>query len=360
MEIYVPSEKDNDKVIKFLCKVFHRPFPRLIPSLYGKGKNSMRYHFCLEKDGALRGALCAYPQEIKIGSVSINGLGIGMVATDKKARGQGIMSAMLEHSFNVYKDSADIACLTGLRHRYEHFGFYPCGVNYIYKISDSSSNKWKNGNPYAVVKAKSEEDFEAVDRLALTAEQVVKGSLATEHETLKNWFSKLYLLKREGKTVGFASGKFDVLERIYIEGGTVNDYIQGAIAFKKYRKKSLLKVEVLPVEDALKEAMASASEDYEIDCHAKFKVFSYKRLLEKLIAISLERNQSIKYAGVIEVSGREKLKINIEEGNFSVSETEEGADVVLEEWQAVQIFLGAEQGPIQGLQKIALRHSDFI
>ena len=363
MKIYVPNESENKKVISFLNKVFHKPFPRLIPSLYGKGKNTMKYHFAANKDGVLRGAVCAYPEAIIINGIAINGIAIGMVATDKKTRGQGIMSAMLNHSFKEYQDSYEISMLTGRRHRYEHFGYYPAGANYLYDISDMSIKKWDKGNPYTIVKAKTEEDFEAVNKLSQGCPLRVERPLANESDVLRNWFSNLYLVKKDGITVGYASGKFFVhheLECMYIDKGESIDYIQAVKAYKDMKRIKLLKVQVLPSEKVFKEAMSLCSEECTMVAHDKYKVFSYKKLLEKLVAISLVDLADLNYNGVVEIVGREKLKINVGNGAYAIEETTEAPTLIISEKDMIAQLFGLDECFIKGLHKVSLRHSDFI
>ncbi|MBQ8178665.1 MAG: GNAT family N-acetyltransferase [Clostridia bacterium] len=362
MNIRVPNNEENKKVIKFLNKVFHKPFPSLIPSLYGKDKNTMQYHYVVEKEGVLSGAICAYPEDITLGGVTINGVAIGMVATAKKARNQGIMGMMLRRSEEAYKDSADVMFLTGRRHRYEHFGYYPAGATYCFEISSVSIKKWEKDNPYVIVRAKTEEDFLEVNELSSKRNMVVDRPRASESDVIRNWFSKLYLVKKKGRTVGYASGKFFKgyeLECLYVEGGTL-DCIQAVKAYKDCVKAPVLKVQVLPTEKVYKEAMSLCSEEYVVTSHEKYKVLSYKRLIEKLIAATLSEGKTLSYEGVLEIGGREKLEIVAKDGEFAVRETDKEPTLTISEKDAIASLLGQEESIIPGLQKISLRHSDFI
>ena len=363
MEIRVAKKEENKKVIRFLNKVFHKPFPRLIPSLYGKDKNMMEYHYLVEENGELVGGVCAYPEEITSCGITIKGVAIGMVATLKSARGKGVMTNMLKHVEDAVSNDADVMFLTGRRHRYEHFGYYPAGCLYSFEISNMSIKKWENGNPYTIVKAKSQEDFNKVDELNAFGEVVVSRPLATESETLRNWFSKLYLIKCGEEVVGFIGGKLfkgHTLERIFIKDGSACDYIYGVSAYKKYKGASVLKVEVLPTESALKSGMHACSEEYSVVSHEKFKVLSYKRLFEKLLLISVKQSKIEDFSKVIEIASREKLLLSVEGGNVRVEETDAPAQLIMTEEQAIASLLGQEESIVKGLVKIALRHSDFI
>lgn len=363
MEIRVAKKEENKEVIKFLNKVFHKPFPRLIPSLYGKEKNLMDYHYVVREAGELIGAICAYPEDIIADGITINGVAIGMVATKKTSRGKGVMTTMLNHSFNEYKDKADVMFLTGRRHRYEHFGYYPAGACYSFQISSMSIKKWEKGCPYSIVKAETEEDFEAVDSMAKGARVVIKRPLARECETLRNWFSKLYLIKKEEEVVGFASGKLfkgHTLERIHLKNGSVEDYIKAVSSYKNFKKAPVLNVDVLPTECTLKKAMHACSEDYSVSSHEKYKVISYARLIEKLLLISTSENELENYNKVIEILGREKLRVSVINNKVTVAKSDESPDVVLTEEEAICSLLGQEESIVPGMVKIALRHSDFI
>lgn len=360
MEIRVPKQEEKKKVVKFLNKVFHRPFPSLIPSLYGKNKNTMEHHFIVEENGKLVGGICAYPQEIKVGDIGISGVGVGMVATLKSMRGKGVMSSMLRRVFSEYENKAEVSYLTGRRDRYQHFGYYPAGEDYAYKISDSSIKKFVNGCPYTIELAKTDDDLNMVDTIAESAELVVKKPGATESDVLKNWFSKLYVIKENGSVVGFVSGKFRTIERIFIKDASEQDYINGVYAYKNFKGISSLEVEVMPMEKTLKQAMHSASEDYFVKSTAKYKVFSYKRLIEKLLLIGSQNDRLEDYEKIIEIKGRERLKISISNGAITVDESEEEPNVILTEEQAIASLLGIEESLVKGIGKISIRHSDFI
>ena len=209
--------------------------------------------------------------------------------------------------------------------------------------------------------AKTKEDLEKVEQLKKNRLLEVKRPLATETDTLNNWFSKVYLVYKDGNLVGYAGGKFfgaHNLEIMYVEGG-VEEYIKAASAYRIWKKIPILLVEVLPTEKDFNEAMSQIAEEYSIKSIYKYKVFSYEKLFKKLIAITLQFNPSLSYNGVVEIEGREKLKIVVGNGEYVVEKTDEEASVTYSEKSAIAWLLGAENGPIP-LAKISLRHSDFI
>ena len=359
-KIYLPSKEDNKKIIRILNGIFKKHFPSLIPSLYGKGKNSMEYHYCLEEDGKLNGIVCAYPSTINVGPVSIKGLGIGMVSTRKSARGKGVMTTLLNHILGSANESYDIAYLTGRRKRYEHFGFYPAGVNYIYDISGTSIQKYKNGNPYTVKKVKSEEDINAVNELSKTGYQVVERPNTSDAEVLRNWYAKLYLLLKDGAPVGFMNVQLNKIERVYVKGGSADDYGYAISAYMQYKGKKFIKVEAIPSEKECIKALDDISEVKIVHSGFKYKIFSFARLTEKLASLAVAEGDSGSYSAVIEVVGKEKFALTVKDGAVNVCHTEEASNIVLTEQQAVSALLGGERISIPCLAPISLHHYDLI
>lgn len=85
----------------------------------------------------------AIPQTLSTGvdGETIECWGIGGVATDRRYRGNGYMSQLLEFWFDQMND-ADVPLteLSGNRQRYAHFGYENAGVEYQYALTERSFN----------------------------------------------------------------------------------------------------------------------------------------------------------------------------------------------------------------------------
>ena len=92
----------------------------------------------------------------------------------------------------------------------------------------------------------------------------------------------------------------------------------------------------------------------------KYKVLSYNRIIEKLIVATLSEGKALSYEGVVEIGGRERLEIVAKDGECVVRETDKEPTLTISEKDAIASLLGQEESIIPGLQKISLRHSDFI
>ena len=357
--VYVPSDDQNKSLIKLLNKVFRKNFPTLLPTLYGKDKCTAKYHYCIDLDGKRVGAVCAYPSEIKVGEVAINGLGIGMVATKKSARGKGVMTTLLNHALTNAEKEYDIAYLTGRRKRYEHFGFYPAGCNHMYEISNISIQKYKKGNPYKIIRVKSKAQMAMVNALSAKGYQVINRPLATDAEVLLNWHNKLYLVEKQGTPVGFISAKLIKLDRIFIDGGSQDDYAYAVSAFMQFKKLKFIMAEAIPSEAECIKALDDVSETKSIREGFKFKVFNYARLFNKLSLLAVQEGYKGEFCKTIEIEGVEKFTLSIRNGIVNVTSTEEEAELILTEQQAVEVLLGPSARDIP-LAKFGLHHSDLI
>ncbi|MFU8868945.1 GNAT family N-acetyltransferase [Natronococcus sp.] len=107
-------------------------------------------HAVIETDGEIVSHIAAVPQTLVVGGDTVECWGIGGVATDKRYRGDGYMSQLLEFWFDRMDDAGvPLSELSGNRQRYNHFGYENAGAELRYTISERSFA----GTPEAVADA---------------------------------------------------------------------------------------------------------------------------------------------------------------------------------------------------------------
>ncbi|WP_323173421.1 GNAT family N-acetyltransferase [Natrialba sp. PRR66] len=96
-------------------------------------------HAIIEKDGEIVSHIAAIPQTLVVGEGTVECWGIGGVATDKRYRGNGYMSQLLEFWLDRMDDAGvPLSELSGNRQRYNHFGYENAGAELRYTISKRS------------------------------------------------------------------------------------------------------------------------------------------------------------------------------------------------------------------------------
>ncbi|MBO5775917.1 MAG: hypothetical protein J6R35_00930, partial [Clostridia bacterium] len=189
--------------------------------------------------------------------------------------------------------------------------------------------------------------------------QVINRPLATDAEVLLNWHNKLYLVEKQGTPVGFISAKLIKLDRIFIDGGSQDDYAYAVSAFMQFKKLKFIMAEAIPSETECIKALDDVSETKSIREGFKFKVFNYARLFNKLSLLAVQEGYKGEFCKTIEIEGVEKFTLSIRNGIVNVTSTEEEAELILTEQQAVEVLLGPSARDIP-LAKFGLHHSDLI
>ena len=88
-------------------------------------------------------------------------------------------------------------------------------------------------------------------------------------------------------------------------------------------------------------------------------MFNYARLFNKLSLLAVQEGYKGEFCKTIEIEGVEKFTLSIRNGIVNVTSTEEEAELILTEQQAVEVLLGPSARDIP-LAKFGLHHSDLI
>jgi predicted N-acetyltransferase YhbS len=91
-------------------------------------------YWIAEWDGRMVATLGLYPYPVRVGPVVFHAAGVGQVATLPEARGQGLMSRLLQ-AVSQQADSYDFTWLYGDALRYGRYGWTPGGWTYRFTTS---------------------------------------------------------------------------------------------------------------------------------------------------------------------------------------------------------------------------------
>ncbi len=109
-----------------------RDFQKELPFLFHDQR--IGDHIVYEEDGELLGCVGLYPYDMRIGEVVFKTAGVGQVATLPKARGKGVMSALLNELNRISSElNLDFSWLNGDRRRYGRYGWATGGCRFIFE-----------------------------------------------------------------------------------------------------------------------------------------------------------------------------------------------------------------------------------
>lgn len=224
------EEKDFDEIVYKLNKYFQQPqgfFQSYVPVLYKVGKNTHENHIIVKCNDVIVGIIAVKKKNIHINNETFSFVLLGSLAVDFDYRNQGIMGLLFDYILNKYSYEVDFFGLSGSFDRYKRFGFFPSEKMYRYNYE----MKELSNNPYS---------FELVndDTVSFCEELYLKQSYKVDRENMIDnlymWAYKPYLIKKDGKNLGYLiyNPKFNLIEEIILlDNNELNDVINSFVLF---------------------------------------------------------------------------------------------------------------------------------
>lgn len=278
------------EIIPFIDKVFKENFKKLLPKIYTAGKYD-HYHYTVRENGKIIGATAAIPTDIAVYDRKLSARGIGMVSTDKKARGRGIMSAMVKRAVSdAEKENVDFMFLSGNRQRYEYMGFVPAGYKYTFTLLKHNIKHMKRKLDFTFVKIN--EQSPELDKIIGCYDQSDVHFLRDDFfKTISSWKTKeIYAVKNAfGKVIGHIAKKWWTI----VDFNTVEPENSAYIikAFMEYMHMPRIKAEIYPSEPEVVQNLSSYFEYPEINTCCNINVLNYKNTIETLLYMQSKRTR---------------------------------------------------------------------
>lgn len=337
--------KDFKELLKFENKVFKIRFENKVPKIYNHPELA-KLHGVYKDNGKIVGAICVYPGSFRLGEESLAVAGIGSVAVSKSMRGKGIMKELMEYAGEESERlGADVGVLSGYRRRYERFGYVPAGVKYVYEVSDHFISRHVPKNDFSFERAESEAALREIEELQKSLPAFHERESEKLSDILKTWHSVPYLVKgKNGETRGylvFKAQESAVSEFVLKENGEARDVL---VLFAREKRLKRVFLWAQHFQKELLSEMLSFGEHFRIECAGSLKIFSFKRVLQKMLSFTLSRS-SLQNGTLVLKAGGENLKIEVRGNEAFVTETDEKPEVVLTREQAT-VFLTRPDGAL--------------
>jgi len=140
-------------------------FQAAYPHLYQPTEEAMSWAYVVVEDDEIVSHVGVYPIETVTAGVSLSVGGIGAVSTAPKARGNGYMTKLLNHTIDeMRRIGYPVSWLGGDRQRYNTFGWELAGPVYDLEFSDRSL-RWHKVAPVEIEEVMPAEALDTVRRL---------------------------------------------------------------------------------------------------------------------------------------------------------------------------------------------------
>ncbi|WP_139902809.1 GNAT family N-acetyltransferase [Clostridium thermarum] len=369
-EILKGNPKDYEDIIDFGNYVFGIDFPTILPKLYKGHEETSVYHHIVKEAGKIKAMVGSFPLDLMVGGSHLKGKGIGTVSVHRYSRGSGYMKLLMDRAMaETEEEGCDFAVLSGMRQRYEYWGFTPCGLSMNLEFN-SANIKHCNitvEDNYKFVEYNADADKRTTERTTeRTAEHTSKHTdklqtnNADKHTTndtaqdlpkaihlhnsqpvhavrpeesfidiAKSWNSRIYFVYKNDEFAGYISAADNyekIREMVLVDQEDIDKVL---ISFMK--NFNIQDTNVVMHFQKAKEFMKLSRfcETYSINSSANIYVINYKKVIEAFMKLKNTCQPLQEGALVLDIKEKGRYKIEVKDGSIRVDETEADYDISL-------------------------------
>lgn len=336
MKINKIEKCDYSNLIKFISKVFHVNFPKLLPKFYLGNPEVCDFHYGIKENGKFVGAIGSAPLQLKCLDNTINIRAVGMVACHKSMRGKGIMSSMLNYiAQQAVAEDVDCMILGGKRQRYQNYGYTPVGAHYYYTVTRENLKKNNVNSPYKVVLDKTgiySKEFFVMNN---SQSQYAVRSLDEYNKIVSTWKNKCYAILDNNIVVGQIICKRNTINEVLCNENV--DPLEVISSFMKAKKRPFITVCTYTHQTKVVQRLDYVSESLKVKSACQLKTINFARMIVALLQLKLSQQamEDCKYN--ISIVGVQDFCIQIKENKALVQPVQGQADYIYESEQQANL-----------------------
>lgn len=337
--------EEYEDIIDFINYVFSQnqcphDFKKLLPKLYGDGRNYAEYHYLIEEAGRIKALVCAMPLEYGIHTEVLKACCIGMVSVHPYARGKGYMKQLMNYVLEDVKSQGfHYIFLGGQRQRYEYFGFEPSGMMAEFTVTATNVRHLLQGidaKEVGIVPLENEEQLNQA--YSLYQSQPVKALRSREdfYDILSSWQSTPYgiILKNEyaGTLVLRPDG---AVTELMLSSGDYYPYVLKALFSLTGKEEH--KFPAAPFEEEKLDFLMQIAEYSNISTCESYRILDWKSVLLTLLRLKAAGEPLAEGTLVLAV-GQDKIKIEVKDNIVAVHMDKEEEDIFLTSLNATALL----------------------
>lgn len=336
-EIKKTEAPDYRELLKFEINVFRVPFLHLMPKLYKDRKYCTENSRVIKSGGKIIGAYSHCPNTVYTTCGSLKAIGIASVAASRKHRNEGLMTAMMLHSEKeAIENGVDIGYLGGLRHRYERFGYIPCGEKFVYDVTDHFSKHNVRKEKYSFLPlGKCRAELQKAHSLFMSQPIHLERKKEDFELITKTWFNRCFVIfdSRSNFSGYLITDRFlkEINEIVLTDSSSLKDV---TVSFLKEFSKDKISVIFMPWQKALIDEAAAFGEKFRVENACSMKFFSFRKPIEILLNNKL-RTDILPEGTLVLRLGDETVRVTVKDKKCEAALSEEKPDITLSYREAV-------------------------
>ncbi len=325
MNIRTANSKDMDNIINVINTTFSSvrdydfDIRRVQPKVYNTNKDLSSIHTIIEEDNKIVSIAGNYKSAINIAGKSYPFTILGSVSTLPEYQGKGYFKKLVTQVLSDTQNNGYIfTMLTGLRHRYNYFGFEKCGYRYYFEIDRNFCKYQKSKEGLSLVEF-SQDMLEDIYNIYLAKKPIIAREKDDFVATLSTSNSKIYVYKLNNQIIGYTT--FDFIKKRVNEFVAQKELIPYCVKliFEHFEEKSITIV-VSPFDKDTMEVLDTFAEDKKTTEQIHFKVYDMVKFLQMMFEVNKTIKTYPNYNQVFKINNQ-NIEINIVDNMVNVSTT---------------------------------------
>ncbi len=329
-------------------------FEMILPKMWKRDNEHMGKHITCRIDGKMKSIIGIYPLRTKIGTHEFMFCTVGNVATHPDSRGHGYMDQLMRFAIEeLGRMHVDAARLSGLRQRYERYGFEPAGTKYTYILTErnmkscpmveSISNNFHKMISFVQIDMESMELLIKARKLFSRQKfAVVRESLEDFYLSTKAWqMTPWAALDENGEMIGYlvASGNGDTLaEQLVYNDDRFLDMIFAWIVRNGLES---VRMDFAPWERKRCRLLGLICENSSVSVASSFLIRSWAEIINALMELKAQQDKMLDGCFVLGIEGYGNISLQVRNGIGSCCrEVSKAADFTLTPLTATRLLLG--------------------
>ena len=340
-----------------------RDGPTLLPKIHKPEYFMEGIHYLAREGGRIKAAAGAYPVDWEFQpDIRLPGRGIGMVTVHPYSRSRGLMKELMNWLLDdIKRDGIVFAFLTGLRQRYEYFGFSLTGSIYTfvcnkYNIRHVLGSQWDTKLSLKLVGPGDKALLDKIYDFHQAKISRLHRQKDKFFDILSSWKAKTFAVTNGERFEGYFISREDRTGEVIISEVNLFDYSQmpevlGLFMRQTEGMKEPLRINAGPHEREKISALSSIAETYNQSPVSHFAIFDYLRFTEPFLKLASKIRNLADGSFVFQIEGGPRLRMAVAQGVPSLKETSDPSELSLKHLEAQQFLfspLVAETFPIIG------------
>lgn len=343
------TANDYEEAIHFLNTVFavhgQIDFPVLLPGLYQATEEHMRCNYAVKRGGQIRAIVGLFPMTLCLGDVKLKLGSIGGVSVHPDNRGMGLMNKLMSAVIDVMKqENYHLSWLSGLRQRYNHFGFELCGQKYRFTVDADNIRHHFGTAPEIHFESAPEVQAAPMHLLHQWHDRQflhVQRSANDFYKILCSWKNKPFIAvdasrRPIGCLVTNSNG-----DAIYELAGENEEAMEGIVAAWTEQHKTAIHIVTPPLAFPFVKTLSGICDAFSIEPCGNWRVFDWP------LVVSAAMKAKSRFAPVpdgavrLAIGDHPAFEISVEGGRVDVQHTRAVPNIRCDELTALSMLFGA-------------------